>query len=253
MTKRIIFSIFALLLAICTFAQDDATSATQWAQANEQYASGNYQEAILAYENILTVNPTAEVYYNLGNAYFKIGEVAQSILAYERALRLRPNYTDAKHNLRFAEAKIIDNIEDNSRFFLSQWAEAFRNLTTERVWFILSVVFFVLCLIGAFVFAFMHTAIVRKLGFHCAWVALLISIITLCCAFSLHKRDSRREEAIIVQGIVNAKASPDKSGTDLFVLHEGTKVRISDIVSDWAEIHVGGNIGWISLSALERI
>lgn len=251
--KRFLLCTLTLLLAIFVSAQEEPTVASRWAQANEQYAAGNYQEAILSYENILTVNPTAEVYYNLGNAYFKIGEVAQSILAYERALRLRPNYADAKHNMLFTQAKIIDNIEDNSQFFLSQWAVSFRNLATEHVWFILSVSLFLLCLIGAFMFAFMHTTRIRKVGFHCAWVALLFSVITLCCAFSLHNRDSRQEEAIIVQGIVNAKASPDKSGTDLFVLHEGTKVRISDIVSDWAEIHVGGNIGWVSLSALERI
>lgn len=253
MTKRIIFSIFTILLSILAFAQDDATPATQWEQANELYAANNYQEAILLYENILMENPTAEVYYNLGNAYFKMGEVAQSILAYERALRLRPNYADAKHNLRFAEAKIIDNIEDNSQFFLSQWAESFRNLLSENVWFGLSVCLFLIFLIGAFVFAFMHATLIRKIGFHGAWISLVFSIITLCCAFSLHSRDSKREEAIIVQGIVNAKSSPDKSGTDLFILHEGTKVRISDTVSDWAEIHVGGNIGWINLSALERI
>ena len=76
---------------------------TLFADANAQYAEGNYAEAIVQYEQILTEQQAPEVYYNLGNAYFKQGELAQSILAYERALRLKPSYKDAKHNLQFAQ------------------------------------------------------------------------------------------------------------------------------------------------------
>lgn len=221
--------------------------------ANALYAGGNYADAAQAYLLIVSEQPSAEVYYNLGNAYFKMGEVAQSILAYERALRLRPNYADAKFNLRFAEAKIVDNIQDNRRFFLVDWAEGLRNLLSESAWFGISVALFLLCLTGFFLFAFLRSVVARKASFHCAWVALLVSMIALWCALSIHHRNAARAEAIITQGIVNAKSSPDKSGTDLFVLHEGTKVHIQDNVSDWVEIHVGDNVGWIRLSALERI
>ena len=230
-----------------------AMGGSAWEEANTLYGEGNYQEAITAYENIIAESPSAEAYYNLGNAYFKTGEVALSILAYERSLRIRPNDKDTQHNLKFAQSKIIDNIEDNHRFFLAQWAEAFRNLAAEPVWFRLSVGLFIAMLICTFIFAFGHNIVLRKIGFHCAWITLLLSIISLCCAASLHHRDTAREEAIIVQGIVNAKSSPDKSGTDLFILHEGTKVRIKDGVNGWCEIHVGDNIGWVKQSALERI
>ena len=245
-----------LLLVIILFSIVNSplsVFASPWEDANQLYADGNYADAAAAYEALIAESPSAEAYYNLGNAHFKSGEIASSILAYERALRIRPNYDDAKHNLQFAQSKIIDNIEDNHQFFLSQWAEAFRNLLSEALWFRCSVALFILFLLCALGFAFGNTLLLRKIAFHFAWIALLCSIISLSCAGSLHHRDKAREEAIIMQGIVNAKSSPDKSGTDLFVLHEGTKVRIKDSVNGWCEIHVGDNIGWVKHSALERI
>lgn len=241
-----------LLLALSLFTFHLSLAAS-WEEANQLYADGNYADAVAQYEAIVLEMPQPEVYYNLGNAYFKQGEIARAILSYERALRLRPNYPECKHNLAFAEAKIIDNIEDNHQFFLSQWATSFRNLLSETTWFYLSVGLFLLALIGAFTFAFGRQMALRKTGFHIAWTALLCSIIALCCAGSLHHRDNAREEAIIIQGIVNAKSSPDKSGTDLFILHEGTKVWVGETVNGWCSVHVGDHVGWISSNALERI
>lgn len=241
-----------LLLALSLFTFHLSLAAS-WEEANQLYADGNYADAAAQYEAIVLEMPQPEVYYNLGNAYFKQGEIARAILSYERALRLRPNYPECKHNLAFAEAKIIDNIEDNHQFFLSQWATSFRNLLSETTWFYLSVCLFLLALIGAFIFAFGRQMALRKTGFHIGWTALLCSVIALCCAGSLHHRDNAREEAIIIQGIVNAKSSPDKSGTDLFILHEGTKVWVGETVNGWCSVQVGDHVGWISSNALERI
>ena len=84
-------------------------------------------------------------------------------------------------------------------------------------------------------------------------LALLLSVVSGIDALSLHRRDTERAEAIITQGITNAKSSPDRSGTDLFTLHEGTKVEISETLGEWCKIRVGNNEGWISLQHLERI
>mgnify|MGYP002623322026 CR=1 FL=1 len=243
--------IYIILTALSMFAASSV--AADWETANQLYADGQYADAAEQYEAILEETPVAEVYYNLGNAYFKTGEIAQAILAYERALRLKPHYADCKHNLAFAQSKIIDNIEDNHQFFLSQWATSFRNLLAESMWFGCSVVLFIAFLLCTFAFAFGRNIVLRKSGFHLAWICLLCSIIGLSCAASLHHRDSAREEAIIVQGIVNAKSSPDKSGTDLFILHEGTKVWVKETVNGWCSVHVGDNVGWVSGSAVERI
>ena len=135
---------------------------TLFADANAQYAEGNYAEAAIQYEQILAELPStsvanlpsdyAVVYYNLGNAYFKQGELAQSILAYERALRLQPSFKDAKHNLLFAQSHIIDNIEDTQSFFLSNWLKAIRNALNQQTWMILSIALFICMLIGFFLF-----------------------------------------------------------------------------------------------------
>ena len=226
---------------------------TLFADANAQYAEGNYAEAATQYEQILQEQPTPEVYYNLGNAYFKQGELAQSILAYERALRLKPSFKDAKHNLQFAQSRIIDNIEDTQSFFLSNWLKAIRNALSQRVWMVGSIILFIMALVGFFLFAFSQTLWLRKTAFYCSVIALVVSVMACANAGSLYQRDTQRSEAIITQGIVNAKSSPDRSGNDLFTVHEGTKVEIHEVIGDWCCVHVGNNIGWMPLEYLESI
>ena len=236
---------------------------TLLADANAQYAEGNYAEAAAQYEQILAEQPSTDVadlpsdyavvYYNLGNAYFKQGELAQSILAYERALRLKPSMKDAKHNLEFAQSRIIDNIEDTQSFFLSNWLKAIRNVFSLGTWMGVSISLFILTLLGFFLFAFSSNIALRKTAFYISIVALVLSIAACANAGSLHQRDTQRAEAIIIQGVVNAKASPDRSGTELFTVHEGTKVEITEVIGDWCCIHVGNNVGWMPLAYLERI
>lgn len=226
---------------------------TLFADANTQYAEGNYAEAAVLYQQIIEESPSAEVYYNLGNAYFKQGELAQSIIAYERALRLKPSLKDAKHNLQYAQTQIVDNIQNTHAFFLSNWLKTMRNALSQRTWINISIALFILTLIAIFIFAFSQNVGLRKAAFYTALITLLIVIVACINAGSLHQRDTQRTEAIITQGIVNAKSSPDRSGNDLFTIHEGTKVEIKDVIGDWCCIHVGNNIGWMPLAYLERI
>ena len=236
----------ALLISVLTFAQSD------FDLANAAYADGRYEEAAAGYEALLVEGPNATLYYNLGNACFKQGELAQAILNYERALRLEPNHKDARYNLKFAQSRITDNIVEQD-FFLSSWARAIRNSLRERTWLILSISLFILGLVGILLFLLGREAWLRKAAFHTAWIALLFSLITGLNAYSLHQRDTLRNEAIITQGVVNAKSSPDRSGTDLFTLHEGTKVTIREILGEWCNIRVGNNEGWIKQQNMERI
>jgi tetratricopeptide (TPR) repeat protein len=221
-------------------------------EANAAYADGRYADAAAQYQAMIDETPDAVLYYNLGNAQFKQGELAQAILNYERALRLRPNYPDAKYNLAFAQSRITDNIVEQD-FFLSAWARAIRNNLHERTWLILSISLFLLALVGILLFLLGREPWLRKTAFHIAWIALLFSLTAGLNAGSLHKRDTLRNEAIITQGVVNAKSSPDRSGTDLFTLHEGTKVTIRETLGEWCNIRVGNNEGWIKQQNMERI
>ena len=235
-----------LFISALAFAQSDFDA------ANAAYAEGRYDEAATLYQAMIDEQPNATLYYNLGNAQFKKGELAQAILAYERALRLEPNHKDAQYNLAFAQSRITDNIVEQD-FFVSSWVRAVRNRLSESTWLILSISLFVLALVGLLLFLLGREPWLRKTAFHVAWVALLFSLIAGLNAASLHKRDTLRNEAIITQGVVNAKSSPDRSGTDLFTVHEGTKVLIRETIGEWSNISVGSNEGWIRTSCLERI
>ena len=247
-----------LLFSTQTFAQSD------FDLANAAYAEGRYEEAATLYRQILdenlssnsasglTSNSEAVLHYNLGNAQFKQGELAQAILCYERALRLRPNYPDARYNLAFAQSQIIDRIPEQD-FFLSAWTRTVRNMLSEATWLHLSICLFSLGLIALLLFLLGRERWLRKTAFHIAWLSLLFSLIAGLNAASLHKRDTLRNEAIITQGIVNAKAAPDRSGTDLFTVHEGTKVTIRETLGEWCNIRVGNYQGWIKQQNMERI
>ena len=243
--------IVALLLAATTFAQS-------WADANQAYTEGRYADAATLYQAIIDDAPTitrayAPVYYNLGNARFKQGELSQAILAYERCLRLRPTDKNARYNLQFAQSRIVDNIADTRVFFLRQWLTTLRNLLPMTTWMWTSIIAFSLMLICLLLFAFSRSLGIRKAGFYVSIICLLCSGIAFANAASLHHRDTVRAEAIITRGIVNAKASPDRSGTELFTLHEGTKVTIHETLAGYANIEVGNYNGWIPLTTLERI
>lgn len=242
------FIICNLLLVIChlTFAQSDFDI------ANAAYAEGKYEEAATLYQSLIDEHPDAVLYYNLGNTRYKQGELAQAILNYERALRLKPNYKDAKYNLAFAQSRITDNIVEQD-FFLLAWTRAVRNCLSEQTWWVLSIVLFILALVGLLLFLLGREPWLRKTAFHTAWIAFLFSLISGLNAMSLHNRDTLRNEAIITQGVVNAKSSPDRSGTDLFTIHEGTKVTIRETLGEWANIRVGNNEGWIKQQNMERI
>lgn len=240
----------SLLIAIFFCAQLFAQ--TSFEDANAAYAEGRYDEAQAAYEALLAEGPNATLYYNLGNAYYKQGELAQAILNYERALRLQPNHKDARYNLELAQSRITDNIVEHD-FFLSSWIRTVRNAMSEQTWLIGSICLFFLALTGILLFLLGRAPWLRKTAFYCAWLALLFSIIAGLNAGSLHRRDTLRNEAIITQGVVNAKSSPDRSGTDLFTIHEGTKVTIRETLGEWCNIRVGNNEGWIKIQNMERI
>lgn len=176
-------------------------------EANQVYAAGDYQTAAALYEQILADEGKApELYYNLGNAYYKTGEIGRAILNYERALQLRPFYSDARYNLEIARQRVVDNIEDTQSSFLTKWFYALVRLLTPIAWAVMSIIFFCVCMALLLCFAFAKRLWLRKLAFHTAVVCFIFTVLTGIFAGAAHQRSLQRPDAIIMQGVVSVKS-----------------------------------------------
>lgn len=241
------------LALLCTVTPAGAQSLVS--QANEAYRNGDYARAVELYEQSGEQDGTSAAYfYNLGNAYYKSGLYPRAILNYERALLLDPGNDDVRFNLEMAQARIADKIEPLGTFFLDQWFTTLRNLFSSNVWAAIAVVAFLIFLAGVVVYFFVDRVVWRKIGFFAGLLALLITIGANRFAAVQKQQLTQRESAIVFAPTIIAKSSPSESGTDLFVLHEGTKVYIVDRVGEWSEIRLeDGNRGWIPTDRLEVI
>lgn len=248
--KKILISILMLFIAVIIHAESISYEA-----ANKLYAEKKYAESALMYEEILKNEGVAsEIYYNLGNAYFRLNELAKAILNYERAIRLSPQYADAKHNLEFANMKIIDNVELMDTFFLKKWISACMKLQTSNAWFITAVVFFAFAMVTLLMFVFGSTKLIRKSSFYVGVVFLILSVTSITFSGIRKVRMLNHQDGIIMSGVVVIKGAPDRSGTDLFQLHEGTKVSVISVLGDWYEIKLGsGSVGWVEIKHVEKI
>lgn len=249
--KLIKFIILFLSISTWLHAQTD----TALKQANDQYAAGNFDIAAQQYEDIIANQGIApELYYNLGNAYYRLDETAKAILNYERALRLRPNYKDAMVNLEFAQQKVTDNIVLTPSFFIKRWIEVVIKWLPLETWFYISVTAFIIALMAVLLFFFGSQINLRRFSFYGAVVLFGFSLLTVVFAISQHNQIDKHNHAIIMSGVVTLKSSPDRSGTDLFQLHEGTKVMIKTELGNWAEVEIGnGSIGWVEKKHIEQI
>lgn len=246
---------FFILTAILFATFKLSAQSDLFQQANEAYKKNDFQAAAGLYEDLLKANgESADVYYNLGNSYYKLNKIAPSILNYERALLLEPGNNDIRFNLEIAKLKAVDKIEPVGDFFLTEWFRDIQNLLSTDDWSYFSIVCFILLIACLFLFFFSRRIFIKKLGFY-AGLALLVGVVFgNCFAYNQKKKLTQRNAAIIFAPTTTIKSSPDNSGTDLFILHEGTKVKLKNKLGNWNEIETAdGNVGWIKSSEIEVI
>ena len=224
-------------------------------EAEEAYAKEDYTQAIELYESVLkSYGESAMVYYNLGNAYYKAGKVAPAILNYERALLLNPGDSDTRFNLQVARQKTVDKIEPIGEFFLTRWIGTVEDVYSAdgwAKWGVASFLLFIGCLV---LFFFSKWIRLKKVGFFAGICFLLISLVANLFADSQQDKLLHRADAIVFASTVTVKSSPDASGTDLFILHEGTKVTIKSTLGEWSEIQLeDGNVGWMPSKEIQQI
>lgn len=250
--KTKIYSLFVALI-VCFNIQ--AVEEFNLSQAELAYTAGEYDAALKIYNSALDMGyESSDLYYNVANCYFRKGELAASILNYERALKLDPSNEDAQHNLEFAQSRTVDKIDSLGTVFLVQWWNGFVNITSANVWAVVSIILFIAVLVGLSLYIFVRKMWVRKLGFSVSIIALFFTIISILSAYTRYNVETSKAEAIVFAQTVTIKSSPDSSGNDLFILHEGTKVKIKSTLGDWAEISTSdGNSGWMPLSSIEVI
>lgn len=223
--------------------------------AEAQYNEGNYFEAIENYEQVISLGyDAAEIYYNLGNSYYKLNDFTSAILFYEKARKLDPNDEDIYFNLQLANSRIIDKIEPVPELFYISWWKNLRNLLSVDGWARTALISFLVFLILIAVFLINRRLLLRKISFWSGIIILLISIFAFILAAQKYNRYIAHSEAIIFTPTVTVKSSPSEKSVDLFVIHEGTKVEIRDVIKDWNEIRIAnGSIGWVKENTLKRI
>lgn len=243
-----------LLLALMAWLPSDAGAITK-ANADSAYARQQYQQAIKDYEELLHDGVSAELYYNLGNAYYRTDNITRAVLNYERALLLSPGDGDIRFNLQMARSKTIDKITPESEMFFVTWYHALVNIMSVDGWARTALVSFALAIVLALAYLFSARIWVRKVGFFGGLAFIAVFILASLFAYQQRQELVNRTGAIIISSAVPVKSTPSKSGTDLFILHEGTKVEITDgTMRGWKEIRVAdGKEGWIETSKIEII
>jgi tetratricopeptide (TPR) repeat protein len=226
-----------------------------FSQANEEYNQGHYSKAIELYEKIIEVRyESAELYFNLGNACFKTNEIPSAILYYEKAHKLDPNDEDIIFNLNVANSKIIDKIEVLPELFIWKWWRSVYNIFSLETWSKLSIFFTILFFIFFGFYLLSKQIVIRKAAFYAGIIALLIMVITFLLSLQKFQILKNQQEAIVFSPTVTVKSSPTPNSVDLFVLHEGSKVKILEKVGDWNEIKIAnGSVGWLPVDALKNI
>jgi tetratricopeptide (TPR) repeat protein len=250
---------YILLLLLFTFVTGEIysqeTTSDKFARGVTFYNAGSYKEALQVWTEIYNTGyRSARLDYNIGNASFKLNDIPGALLFYERAYLLKPTDEDINYNLQIARSLIVDRFQEIPDLFFIKWYNLVSLFISTNSWAKISFVSFILCLLFLSLYIYSSRYRHKVIGF---WLALFLLIVTISTlSFTIRNKhlvyDSHK--AIISGPVVSGKSSPDNSGTDLFVLHEGTKVSIEEKVGEWLKIRLSdGNIGWVPVISLNII
>lgn len=223
--------------------------------ANAAYARGDFGKSISLYESLITQNTVSvELYFNLGNAYYKTNSIGPAILNYERAKKLNPEDEDIKTNLKLANQKAEDKIDAAPQLFLSEWKNGIIDLFSESTWSIICIFLFTLSLFLIALYFISQSGSIKKTGFFGGAFFLALAIIAYFIAGNKYEVTKNSHDAIVIAGTATVNGSPSEKGTKLFILHEGTKVETAEENEGWTEIKIAnGNVGWIPSKLIAKI
>ncbi len=223
--------------------------------ADAAYRAGEYQKAVQLYEKSLKEGISAETYYNMGNAYYRMAEYPQAMVSYLHAQKLKPSDKDIQHNIDITTNKTIDRIPVDTDVLFVQWYKSLVFSATINTWTWISIVSLALALLIFLAYLFMDSIVVRKAAFYLSMLLVAIFLFSMLFAFQQERFLHSCDQGVVISEMVTVKSSPTKKASDSFVIHEGTAVQITDDdISQWLGIKLSdGRQGWIPTSTIEII
>ena len=219
-------------------------------KGNEYFLSGDYQKSIEVYEKLIADGfKGASLYFNLGNAYYRVGKIGLSILYYEKAKQFSPNDEDINHNLNFVRLQTKDKIEKLPAFFLFDWWEVLLSNLHINQLTVFSYLFFLISLIAITIYVLSNDLKVKRISFYSIFVSVTILIISVSFLILKLHREEKLKYGVLITSSTFVKSSPDPESKDVFIIHEGLKFKIEDKIENWYKIKLDdGKVGWIDKS-----
>ncbi len=254
--RRIIAKIFFVLLLLFVSMPLYGQSVDQiMKQGNSEYQNNQFEKAIDSYNKILHKDyESAALYYNLGNAYFRLHKLGMAILNYEKGLRLSPNDEDLQYNLRIANARTVDKIQELPKLFFVQWWDGIITSLSVTSLSLLLILVYIAFLVAIAVYLLSKNFKFQRLSFFGGSTLLAVLVIVVIIFVARVNRESSSNYAILVEPSITAKIAPDSKSSDVFLIHEGIKFQLVDQVNNWSKIQLAdGKIGWLPDNSFEKI
>ncbi|GAB4258837.1 MAG: tetratricopeptide repeat protein [Vicingaceae bacterium] len=227
----------------------------QFEKANDLYTQAKYPEALETYKAILDSQfVSAELYYNIGNTYYKLNQIPKAILYYEKALQLNPKDADILHNLKLANLRTVDKIESAQNQFINTALTRLYLSKTPNQWAVYTIVLLFLAVLFFMVFMFTLQTVIKKVSFYASMFFVVVFLLTMFVGYQSKHLNEHPTHAIIMSPTISVYSEPNTLSTKLFSLHEGTKVKLLETYNSWQKIMLeNGNSGWIKQTDLEEI
>ena len=248
--KRIV-SILILLLSLSAVAQNEAL----FERANKAYNEGEYTLSIANYEKILAQGQhSVELYYNLGNAHYKLNQIAPSIYYYEKALLLEPNNKEVKNNLAYANNMTLDAIDSMPEMGFSKFYNGIVRWLSFDQWAYVAVLAMILFVLLYIAFYFFHYSTRKRIAFIMSLACLLASIFAVAMAFVNYSDFNNDRPAIVFDNEIAVRSEPNERGEGVFILHEGTKVNVLESLNGYQKIKIAdGKTGWLPKESIKLL
>lgn len=239
-----------LLISQVFFAQSG------FEKGNALYQKGEYKQAAQEYESILKEEKqhSAELYFNLGNCYYKLNKVAPSIYNYEKALVLKPNDAETLNNLKFARKLTIDEIKDVPKVGFAKLIQNFTGIFNYNTWAWISIGIAFIFLLSFIGYYFSQLTLSKRIYFIGMFILLFALLLSVSAGITEKSHYDNDLPAIVFAEMTEVHSEPQKAGPSIFLLHEGAKVYVKETLENWKKIELtDGTEGWIDASAIKEV